>query len=108
LLFNKTEKDEWLSVHKAAKNSGLIPTAIYWFIGEPPGRLGRSKLRGIFAIVYKPHNARNNGKVNIVFRYPLKKIISEVNIDEKTEIKAFNNMIDSLKKIFDKLEPDIS
>ena len=104
LLFNKVERDEWLSVHKAAKTSGLVPTAIYWFLGEPPGRLGRSRLRGIFATVYKPGTVSSVDKVNVVFKYPLENIMNEVNLDESIENKAFNSMMSSLKDNFHHLE----
>ena len=104
LLFNKVERDEWLSVHKAAKTSGLVPTAIYWFLGEPPGRLGRSRLRGIFATVYKPGTVSSVDKVNVVFKYPLENIMNEVNLDESIEKKAFNNMMSALKDNFHNME----
>ncbi len=51
LMYNRPTPEDWRPVIEAIKQSELNISAIYWVLGETPGKLGRSKLRGIFLII---------------------------------------------------------
>lgn len=53
LMYNSSRSDDWLLMFNIIVNSGLTPIAIYWVLGETPGSLARSKIRGMYLVVLK-------------------------------------------------------
>ncbi|MEB3825704.1 MAG: hypothetical protein LRS47_03445, partial [Desulfurococcales archaeon] len=51
LLYNTLNPSTWEKLAATLKNLNLHPTAIYWLPGETPGKLARSKLRGLHIII---------------------------------------------------------
>lgn len=98
-LYNRKSIDDWIIVFDAIKNSGFYPKSIFWVLGESPGALARSKLKGIFTIILQPTKTKS---VNILFDSVTFKFIekSSINIDIHTEKTAYDSMVRSIKKVY--------
>ena len=96
-LYNRVKYEDWKIIAESFRDSNLYPTAIYWILGESPGGLARSKLRGIFAIVL---SKTPSDEINIIFKDAINKFIkltkNKINIDKKVEKMAYDSMIKSI------------
>jgi|GEM_PF-1623893 len=76
---------------------------IYWFIGESPGKLGRSKTRGIYVLVFKKSKKQipiNNIIENIIMDFrETKNIFMKNNIDNGINWEAEKELIDETIKL---------
>jgi len=98
LFYNRKSPLDWGNILRASVESGLYPMRAYWVIGEPPGGLARSRLKGVFIVVM----ARDRpGKVEIVFKEPLRRAIERVSLDEGVEESALNALKRALERIYD-------
>ena len=98
LMYNRLESKDWIPPLKAAKRASLSPTAIYWVPGESPGKLARSKLRGIFLIVMRPSTKKsklNTVKINKVF-----KANNLPFIDKQKESQAYRSLLKALNEVY--------
>lgn len=98
LMYNRLESKDWIPPLKAAKRASLSPTAIYWVPGESPGKLARSKLRGIFLIVMRPSTKKsklNTVKINKVF-----KVNNLPFIDKQKESQAYRSLLKALNEVY--------
>ncbi|WP_456473020.1 hypothetical protein [Methanocaldococcus sp.] len=100
-LYNRINYEDWKIIAESFKDSKLYPTAIYWVLGESPGGLARSRLRGIFVIVLSKTPI---SKINIIFKEAINKFIKvagdKINIDKKVERQAYNSMIKSISSTY--------
>lgn len=86
--YEETWKNLWTSIHP------FKPYRIFWFPGESPGRLGRSKIRGIYVIFTRIE--LDIEKVEIVFNQGLEVAKSFLNIDKDAEERILKILKDSL------------
>ncbi|WP_456472027.1 hypothetical protein [Methanocaldococcus sp.] len=100
-LYNRINYEDWKIIAESFKDANLYPTAIYWILGESPGRLARSKLRGIFAIIL---SKTPNNEINIVFEEAINKFMKmaedQINIDKEVEKMAYDSMIKSILSVY--------
>jgi len=97
LMYNNSSPEGWRVLFHALKKVGLFITAIYWTLGEPPGGLARSSLRGVFLIVLTNSQWR---QPYIVVDLPLEtatKLIPGINLEK--ERKAFD-LLNKIKSQF--------
>jgi len=97
LFYNRKSVLDWENILQASVESGLHPSVSYWVIGEPPGRLARSKLRGIFVVVLtreKPSKSR------IVFTEPLHRASEAIFLDKNMERSAMKALSNAIRKIY--------
>lgn len=102
LIYNATEEERWIPPLYAAAQAGLRPIISYWLLGEVPGELARSHLRGIFLIVMKKIKAEDNeaAPIKIIFQNPLFVASTKIKIDKEVEEKAKNAFAAALKSIY--------
>ncbi|WP_145955350.1 hypothetical protein [Thermococcus henrietii] len=100
LFYNRKEVEDWIAILEAAKNAGLTPTAIYWSIGEPPGGLGRSHLKGLFILIFSNMFMDINKRINIIFNEPLDAVQECMRLDKKIERKALNSIKKALAIVY--------
>ena len=94
-VFNRKKKDDWRIIFAAIKNSNLFPIAAYWTLGETPGGLARSTLRGLIVLVLSPHKSND-------FHTVLSDALEEAGdaINQKVETQAINAMLYAYRTIF--------
>ena len=101
LIYNKASYEKWLPPLRAFKKAGLTPLSAYWVLVESPGSLGRSKLRGIFLIIFKKKEKNKTPRqVRIVFHDSIKEALKYMTLDLTLEGKAKNALIKALETIF--------
>ncbi|MEM1830854.1 MAG: hypothetical protein QXZ48_08400 [Zestosphaera sp.] len=96
LMYNNLSERDWNLMFSIIKQTALTPTAIYWVLGETPGRIARSKLRGMYLIILKKKNLGEKLRPKIVFREPLEVVSKYVSLDIDAEEKANNMLLKSL------------
>jgi len=97
-MFNTTKEKLWSALLKVMREANLYPTAIYWTLGEVPGGLARSKLRGLFLIVLA--RGHINQKPYIVFKEPLEKANNFMRISHEVENKAYQRLLRALNRYY--------
>jgi len=101
LIYNKASYGKWLPPLRAFKKASLNPLSAYWVLGESPGSLGRSKLKGIFLIIFKNKEKNKTPRqVRIVFHDSIKEALKYMTLDLTLEEKAKNALIKALETIF--------
>ena len=98
LFYNRKSPLDWENILRASVESGLYPMRAYWVIGEPPGGLARSRLKGVFIVVMARDRPE---KVEIVFKEPLRRASERVSLDEGVEESALNALKRALERIYD-------
>lgn len=102
LMYNNYHPDNWLLVLKAIVNSGLTPTAIYWVLGETPGGLARSKIRGMYLVVLKK-GQKSHETINIIFEDVMLSVGANLSLDIEAEKQTFSFLMKALERIDDQL-----
>jgi len=97
LFYNRKSTLDWENVLLASFESGLHPRIAYWVVGEPPGGLARSRLKGVFIVVM---GREKPGKVTVVFKEPLRTAEKLVSLDSKIETSAARALEEALKRIY--------
>ena len=98
LFYNRKSPLDWENVLRAAVENGLYPRIAYWVVGEPPGGLARSRLKGVFIVVMTKEMPE---KVEIIFNEPLERAESLVSIDSEIEMLAMNALKGALESVYD-------
>ena len=99
-MYNREKLKDWEILISIIRKSGLYPTAIYWTLGETPGGLARSKLKGLFIIVFAKKKRK---KVNVIFRSVLEIASEFMNINEKKENEAYENLMNVIKRFYNNI-----
>ncbi|MBS7648439.1 MAG: hypothetical protein QXU95_03375 [Candidatus Bathyarchaeia archaeon] len=100
LMYNRLESKDWIPPLRAAKNAGLLPIAIYWVLGESPGKLARSALRGIFLIVMRSNTIKKRSEIVKVHKV-FEKVIDGLSfIDVDKERQAFGSLLEALNEVY--------
>jgi len=97
IMYNMQTQKEWDPLINAIRNANLYPTAIYWSLGETPGKLARSKLRGIFLVILAKTPINHT---HVIFEELLQFSAKRVKINQDIERQAFNAMLTTFKKYF--------
>ena len=98
LMYNSVNCNDWIKILRTIKDSGLHIRAIYWTLGEAPGGLIRSRLKGIFLFILAKN--ASEGDINLVFKEPLSTITSAgVRLNESIERKAYISMLKALREV---------
>lgn len=98
LMYNRQSIDEWKIPLEASKMAKLYPIVAYWVLGETPGRLARSTLRGLFLVIFsrKPHR-----RMIIIFKNILENIEKYgIFLDMKREYEACMSLIKALSSVY--------
>ena len=102
ILFNRVDENEWLNVIDAIHRADLQLISAYWSLGESPGKLARSKLRGVYSLIlrkklnesmYHPIRIVFNNVINMLKEY-------EVNIAEEVEERATESLVKAISFVF--------
>ncbi|NJE04810.1 hypothetical protein E3E36_01310 [Thermococcus sp. M36] len=97
LFYNRKSVLDWENILQASVESGLHPSVSYWVIGEPPGRLARSRLRGVFVVVL---TREKPAKSRIVFTEPLHRASEAIFLDKKVEKSAMKALSNAISRIY--------
>jgi len=102
-LYNRKNFEDWKLIMEAIRDSKYYPVAIYWTLGESPGSLARSSLKGLYAIVLTP---TNTSQTQIVFNKVVKDLKRHygVNIDRTIEKIAYKNMLKAIESVYSDLK----
>jgi|FLYM01.1.fsa_nt_gi hypothetical protein len=98
LMYNSNSPTNWLLMLRAAVYSGLTPTAIYWVLGETPGNLTRSRIRGMYLIALRKGQDVSQ-PINIVFEDIISKVQSILAIDIEVERQTYVSLLQALNKV---------
>ncbi|MHA1595509.1 MAG: hypothetical protein ACTSXX_12355 [Candidatus Baldrarchaeia archaeon] len=102
LMYNHTQVEGWMRILRPFKRNNLYPTAIYWVIGEAPGSLARSRLRGIFLLVFSSSWGESyHSEPNVAVYYCetlLQQYEKEFSIDINKENEAYNALTTALRE----------
>jgi len=97
LFYNRRSVSDWENILQASVDNGLHPNVSYWVVGEPPGGLARSKLRGVFVVVLtrkKPTESK------IVFTKPLNRASELIFLDKNVEKSAMETLLNAISRVY--------
>jgi len=101
ILFNRRSEQDWFRVIKSIYKANLRIISAYWMLGESPGKLGRSSLRGVYALVLKEEESTSDNTIKILFNEVIKLIdTSKIKISMEVEKEATKSLISSINSIF--------
>jgi len=100
-MFNTSMQELWIKILDIIRKAKFRIVAIYWTLGETPGRLARSKLRGLFLIILAKNSASYDidDKIHVVFEKPLMKASKYLKISYDTERKAYQYLLRAFSKV---------
>lgn len=98
-LYNRKSREDWLPVLNAIKNAGFYPTLIFWTLGESPGGLARSRLKGLFCLVLRPEEVK---KARLIFTKPLEILSAseKISLDTMVETMAYESLKVTLRGVY--------
>jgi len=99
VLYNRKSQEDWFPVINAIKNARFYPTLIFWTLGESPGGLARSKLKGLFCIVLRPHKVK---KIRLTFTEPLETLseLKGISLSPNVETAAYEGLKATLQEVY--------
>jgi len=97
LMYNSLNEEIWKLLFNASKEARLYPVAAYLVLGEPHGTLIRSKLRGMFLIVFSKVPKKD---VVIKFTNPLNEMMKLVSICEEIEQRGLTCLMKAMRAVY--------
>ena len=96
-MYSQESYNSWKAIFDVMKRVNLFPTIIFWTLGETPGGLARSQLRGIFVIVAKKNMVKST---KIIFEDILKDLKDYVTLHKEAEMRAYKELVKAFNDVF--------